>query len=140
MQQIVKVIFLACAVFYLAACAVRPQPQVEQAVSENPAVVALVDSARAAADTGRFDSASATLERALRIEARNPKLWHELALIRMQQGHHQQAASLAAKSNAWAGNDTRLRSRNWRVIGEARARVGDWEAAQKAFNKAENLQ
>jgi cytochrome c-type biogenesis protein CcmH/NrfG len=66
-------------------------------------------------------SAAATLERALRIEPRNPRLWHELARVRLRQGDYSQAESTAARSNAWSGADSELRAANQRIIEEARA-------------------
>ena len=65
--------------------------------SGNRAVIALLDRAQADAGAGRPDAASATLERALRIEPRNARLWHELAQLRLAQGQYAQAISLAAK-------------------------------------------
>ena len=72
-----------------------PSPQVP---SENPAVASLVNSARADVAAGRLTHAAAALERALRIEPRNPRLWHELARVRLMQGDYGQAESVAARS------------------------------------------
>ena len=88
--------------------------------SENIAVAGLMDTARADVAANRLGSAAATLERALRIEPRNPRLWHELALVRLKQGDYAQAESTAQRSNAWAGADSDLRSANQRIIEEAR--------------------
>ena len=65
--------------------------------------------------------AAASLERALRIEPRNPRLWHELAVIRLRQADYGQAESLAARSNTYAGADAELRAANQKVISDARA-------------------
>jgi Tfp pilus assembly protein PilF len=89
---------------------------------ENIAIAGLMDSARADAAAGRLPTAAATLERALRIEPRNPRLWQELARVRLKQGEYAQAESMAARSNSWAGNDSALRAENARIIEEARAR------------------
>jgi cytochrome c-type biogenesis protein CcmH/NrfG len=105
-------------------------------VSDNNAVTVLADAARADAANGKLDAAVASLERALRIEPRNPALWHELAKLRLQQGQYQQAEGLAAKSNGWAGGDRILRAENWRIIGQARLKRGDYPGAQSAFDKA----
>lgn len=86
----------------------------------NIAVAGLMDTARADVAANRLGSAAATLERALRIEPRNPRLWHELALVRLKQGDYAQAESTAQRSNAWAGADSDLRSANQRIIEEAR--------------------
>lgn len=121
----------------LAGCAgmLPPAPEARP-VSDNNAVVALMDSARADIASGKLDAAVAPLERALRIEPRNPVLWQELARLRLQQGQYQQAEGLAARSNGWAGNDKVLRAENWRLIGEARLKRGDHQGAQAAFDKA----
>lgn len=88
------------------------------------AVTALLDTANQQTRTGKLDSAAATLERALRLEPRNPELWTRLAEIRLQQGNYEQAASLAAKSNNLAGGNTTLINRNQGIIEQARQRKG----------------
>jgi Flp pilus assembly protein TadD len=88
---------------------------------ENVAIAGLMDSARKDASSGKLGSAAATLERALRIEPRNPRLWHELALVRLRQTDYAQAESLAARSNTYAGADSELRAANQKVISDARA-------------------
>ena len=81
-----------------------------------------MESARTDAAAGRLPSAAASLERALRIEPRNPRLWQQLARVRLQQGDFAQAESLAARSNSFAGGDTALRAENQRIIEQARRR------------------
>ena len=88
---------------------------------ENVAIAGLVESARADAAAGRLPTAAASLERALRIEPKNPRLWQELARVRLQQGDLAQAESLAARSNSFAGGDSALRAENQRIIEQARA-------------------
>lgn len=105
-------------------------------MSDNNAVVALMDNARSDIAGGRLDAAVAPLERALRIEPRNPRLWQELARLRLQQGQYQQAEGMATRSNSWAGNDKFMRAENWRIIGEARLKRGDAAGAQTAFDHA----
>ncbi len=132
---------LAAIALTLSACGMLPtadEPVLP--VSSNNAVIALVDSARSENTSGRLDMSAATLERALRIEPRNPGLWHELAKTRLQQGNATQAISLAAKSNAWSGDNKTLRAANWRLIGEARTQLGDSSGAQTAFDTAAQLQ
>ena len=85
------------------------------------AIAGLMDSARKDASSGKLGSAAASLERALRIEPRNPRLWHELAVVRLRQADYTQAESLAARSNTYAGSDSELRAANQRVISDARA-------------------
>ena len=103
--------------------ATPPSPPVlRPAARESTAVASLMDSARADTVAGRLANAAATLERALRIEPRNPRLWQELARLRLQQGEFAQAESMAARSNTWAGADSALRAENQRIIDDARNR------------------
>jgi len=96
-------------------------PPATQPPSENIAVAGLMDTARADVAANRLGSAAASLERALRIEPRNPRLWHELAKVRLKQGDYAQAESTAQRSNTWAGSDGDLRAANQLIIEDARA-------------------
>lgn len=111
-------------------------PGLAPRTSQNAGVLALVDQAEREISAGQFQAADASLERALRIEPRNPVLWQKLAQVRFEQGEYRQAKNLAAKSNAFAPDDRRLRADNWRIIGQARQKQGDLEGAQSAFEKA----
>lgn len=117
-----------------------PEPAPLPPPSGNRAVIALLDRAHLDAGAGRPDAASATLERALRIEPRNARLWHELAQLRLAQGQYAQALSLAQKSNSFAGAQKQLQAMNWRVIGEARIAQGNADAGQKALKRAAELE
>jgi predicted Zn-dependent protease len=120
--------------FLLAACATQAPSPVETptpspvpaapAKQENAAIAGLMDGARSDAAAGKLGSAAATLERALRIEPRNPRLWHELAKVRLRQSDYTQAESLAARSNTYAGSDGELRAANQKIISDARAAGG----------------
>ncbi|MGW8183786.1 MAG: tetratricopeptide repeat protein, partial [Burkholderiales bacterium] len=77
---------------------------------------------------------------ALRLEPRNPRLWQELARVRLKQGEYAQAESLAARSNSWAGGDRQLRAENWRLIAQAREARGDAAGARAALETAERQQ
>ncbi len=105
--------------------------------SSNSAVVALLKKSDNQSAAGQLDAAGASLERALRIEPRNPALWQRLARVRLEQGDYLQAENLAAKSNTLAGGDRRLRAENWRIIGEARSKRGDRAGAKAAFDRAD---
>ena len=75
----------------------RPVPKSD--MSGNKAVIALLDRAQIDNEAGQREAAGASLERALRIEPRNPWLWLELAQLRLAQGQYAQAITLARKSN-----------------------------------------
>jgi predicted Zn-dependent protease len=119
---------------------INPEPAPKPAVSGNPAVIALVDRARLDSGAGQRDSAGAALERALRIEPRNPWLWQELAQLRLNQGQYAQAVSLAQKSMSFSGQDKPLRGLNWRIIGNARIAQGNAVAGEQAFKRAAELE
>jgi Tfp pilus assembly protein PilF len=129
-----KIAFLLL-VILVAGCATAPEPAPEPAPPaeappeapqrrENIAIAGLMESARADSAAGRLANAAASLERALRIEPRNPRLWQELARVRLKQGEYAQAENLAARSNSWAGSDSALRSENQRLIEQAREAAG----------------
>jgi predicted Zn-dependent protease len=83
--------------------------------------------------------AAAVLERALRIEPRNPLIWQRLARLRLQQDMPRQAESLAAKSNSLAAGDSFLLADNWRLIASAREQQGDRAGAEAARRRAAAL-
>ena len=102
----------------------------------NTAVVALLATAREAERARRYGRAAAALERALKVEPRNPRLWHRLATIRYRQGRHPAAEALARRSMSLSPGDVKLDSRNWRVIAAARHGQGDEDGAREALRRA----
>lgn len=116
---------------------IAPVPRSE--MSGNRAVIALLDRAQTDNESGQRDAAGASLERALRIEPRNPWLWLELARVRLVQGQYAQAITLARKSNSFAGRQNRVQSENWQVIGNARVAQGDAAGAEQAFKLSAEL-
>jgi len=118
----------------LAACVTAPPTPAP--VSDNVAVRALVDQADADSQAGRLDNAVAGLERALRIEPKNPRLWLALARQRFLQGDAAQAEQLAERALSWSGDDRELRAAGWRQIAEARAARGDAAGAREADERA----
>ena len=114
-----------------------PLPSSSPGHAESPAIASLMDSARADNAAGRLANAAASLERALRIEPRNPRLWQELSRVRLSQRDYVQAESCAARSNSWAGSDDgALRADNWRLIAQAREARGDADGARAALDAA----
>jgi predicted negative regulator of RcsB-dependent stress response len=136
MTSIGRPVIVLIATLFLASCAMM-QPAAPPEPSSNTAVQALLNKAHDQTAAGRMDAAGANLERALRIEPRNPVLWQELARVRLDQRQYRQAENLAAKSNALSGGNRYLQAENWRIIGEARNRRGDREGARAAFKEAE---
>lgn len=115
----------------------RKYPTSLDAVS-GPAVVSLVEQANGAAQQDRYQTATAVLERALRIEPRNAFVWARLAEMHLKAGDLQQAAATADRANSLARGNPYLEVRNWRTIAEARRAQGDHAGAQAASQKAEH--
>lgn len=137
----------------LAACAATPEPRDAAAPPgvpgeagatlqhrvDNRAVALLWARAEQARRADRLEDAVTALERALRLEPGDAVLWSRLAELRLRQSDYADAESLAAKSNALAGEQRLLRYRNWLLIAEARARQGDAEGAAEARARADAL-
>ena len=104
-----------------------------------PAVVALLDTAERQANAGDLEAASASLERAIRIDPRNAVLWYHLATVRLAQGDAQAAEQLAAKSNSLAPGNSVQQARNWRLIARARTAQQDVAGAAAAEQRARAL-
>ena len=126
----------------------RPLPsETEQApiavpqkpVGSGGAVVALLGQADRYRSSGDSSNEAATVERALRIEPGNARLWSRLSAIRLEQGRPQQTEQLALKSNALAKGDQRLQATNWRLIARARWALNDSDGARRAERKASDL-
>ncbi|MEA2079080.1 MAG: tetratricopeptide repeat protein [Pseudomonadota bacterium] len=103
------------------------------------AVVALLDRADVYHQSGDIGNEAATIERALRIDPNNARLWNRLAAIRLDQGQPRQAEQLALKSNALSRGDRRLQAQNWRLVAKARWSVNDSAGARAAEKKARDL-
>lgn len=137
MKIVTRWVFILITALFLGGCAALQTDMPPTQPSDNAAVIVLLNKAKNQSAAGRMDEAGANLERAMRIEPRNPVLWHELARVRLEQGQYRQAENMAAKSNMLVGTNRYLRAQNWRIIGEARSRRGDVQGARKAFEKAE---
>jgi predicted Zn-dependent protease len=117
------------------------QPKsVPMAVRSSPAVVALLGQAENQANSGDLEAAASSLERAIRIEPRNPLLWYHLATVRLAQQEAAQAEQLAVKSNSLAAGNRLQQSRNWRLIARAREALGDGTGARAAERRARELE
>jgi Tfp pilus assembly protein PilF len=124
------ILILNLAILLAGCTAYAPQP------SESTAIVSLINQAAQYRSSGDFAAASTSLERALRIEPRNPQLWYQLAQVRIDQQQYRQAENLAQKSNTLSQNNPRLRRLNWLLISRARSLSGDQQGAENALRKA----
>ena len=107
--------------------------------AQPPAVVALLQQAEQQANAGDLESAAASLERAIRIDPRNPVIWFHLATVRLSQGEPSQAEQLATKSNSLAPGNYAQQSRNWLLIAQARRQMNNTSGAAVAERRAREL-
>ncbi|HXQ31552.1 MAG TPA: hypothetical protein VN790_06265 [Steroidobacteraceae bacterium] len=94
-----------------------------------PAVRSLVTQAHAQVAHGDLPGASASLDRALRIEPTNPLLWIELGRLRLAENDAHQAEGCGRKALALASGDKSARAQAGRVLADAlRAQQRNQEA------------
>lgn len=104
---------------------------------KNPAVAELTEQAERAEAAGDLDQAAVFLERAMRIQPRDPELLQHMAEVQLQRGQYQQALSFATRSHDTGPRVGELCARNWRTMGLAHERLGDLRAAGQAMDRAE---
>jgi len=102
----------------------------------SPAVSALASSANQNSHSGNIESATTTIERAIRIEPRNATLYYKLALLRLKQSKPHLAEDLAKKAALLASNDTQLKKHSWLLVARAREMQGDLKGGKEARAKA----
>ena len=103
---------------------------------QNPAVKQLVAQAKSAENAGKLDQASGYLERALRIQPRDPQLLQHMAEIKLQKEDYQQALNFAVRSYDIGPRVGEICSRNWRTISVAREHLDDSNGASDAEARA----
>jgi len=91
----------------------------DSGASMGKAANSLLEKAESQQQDGDLSGAASTLERAVRIESRNPLLWNRLANVRLQQGHSDLAVEFASKSSEFAGSDEALKQNNSEIIDKA---------------------
>lgn len=111
-------------------------PEPRAAREEVAAVAALIETAREAEKARRYGRAAALLERALRVDPRDPRLWARLASVRHGQGRHAEAEALALRSLSLRSGDRGLDAGSWRIVAAARRARGDEEGAREALRRA----
>ncbi len=104
-----------------------------------PAVQSLMSDARGALSSNHPDQALPLLERALRIEPRNPFVLQMLAKTHLALGHNEDAEGFAEKSNSIAHENPYVQVENWKVIAATRQAAGDVSGAERAQGRVEEL-
>jgi len=103
---------------------------------EGKAAATLLAGARQNFQTGQFSQAEMMLERALRLEPRNARLWHEMAQVKYGQKDYKQVVQFCIKSKSLAGKDYDLIRQNWLLMEKAYLQLGETEKARQARSKA----
>jgi tetratricopeptide (TPR) repeat protein len=106
----------------------------------NPAVTELSEAALAAEQQGDLDQAALLLERALRIQPRDPELLQHMAEIRLERGEWEQAESFAARSFDVGPRVGEICQRNWRTMALARERLQRYDEAADARERLQGCQ
>lgn len=108
-----------------------PAPPLVREYHLGAATRSLVAEARNAANRGDLPAASMTLDRALRIEPRNPLLWIEIGRLRLAENDARQAEGCSRKALSLATGDRGTQSQAGRVLADAlRAQRRNQEARE----------
>ncbi|WP_446811820.1 tetratricopeptide repeat protein [Methylomonas sp. 2BW1-5-20] len=124
------------------ATAAVPRFSIEDATIPNgtpPAVLALISESDRSRNSGDLDAAVVVMERALRIDSRNPTLTYKLAQLRIKQNKPQLAEELAGKAALLAGGNLDLKRKSWLLIAEARQMQQNPQGAKEAKAKADSF-
>jgi hypothetical protein len=95
-----------------------PPPPVTPPPSRS-ATNALLQQGRQQAATGNYPLATATLERAVRINPRDAELWLELGRVKLRQGDRVQAQNMGRRALSLSGSNASLRARCQALISAA---------------------
>ena len=85
---------------------------------------ALLEQGRSQRLAGEYVQASATLERALRVEPQQPAIWLELGELRFEEGNLPQAEQMARKALSLSPEGSRAHQQALRLIEDARRAAG----------------
>ncbi len=105
---------------------------------KNSAVQELLADAGAAETSGDYSQAAVLLERALRIQPRNPEILQQMAEIQLQQRDYGQALNFAVRSYDIGPRVGEICNRNWRTISVAREHLRDRKGSAEAEQRARN--
>jgi Flp pilus assembly protein TadD len=102
-------------------------------------LVRLMDDAKDQMHRRKYSQAYQTVEKALGISPSDAELWSILAEIQLKRGYLGQAEQMARKSIQLEAHDKTLRANNFRIIAEARKRMGDIRGSTAAAEEMRKL-
>jgi len=94
----------------------------------------LLQQSRAQSRSGNYVQATASLERAIRIEPMQPILWLELGRVRLLEGDYIQAEQFGRKASSLAAGDPSVESSSLQLIGDALRGQGRYEEANQLLS------
>lgn len=112
----------------------RENSIIDVAALRDPGAAALQEAAKREEQSGHYDQAAATLDRALKISPQSPDLLQERAEVAIRLGDYPSAEKLAHESWSLGPKLGSLCARNWQTVVEVRRQVQDEvgvETAQK---------
>ncbi len=156
MERKIKYLLVAVLVVMLSACAgYSPVPAADREVEtrvrtpasqksegvqvfplQNPAVKELMADAGHAETAGDYNQAAVLLERALRIQPRDPEILQQMAEVQLQKENYEQALNFAVRSYDIGPRVGEICDRNWRTISVARDHLGDHDGSVLAEKRA----
>jgi hypothetical protein len=107
-------------------------PQRSTPKAQNPAVVALIDSAQAQQSKGDLNGAQSSLQRAQRISPRDPEVYYELAKIHRDLGDLGLAEQVALKGVSVVEGQASQSKQFWSLIAEIRDLAGNKRGSEQA--------
>ncbi len=112
-----------------------PEPPAPPAKTTGPAA-SLIEAGRKQLAAGQTDQAETTLERAIRIDPRNPLVWHTMAQVQYNQDNFAKAVQFCLKANTLLPPTSSLRRANWELLADAYQHLGEKAKAQEALAEA----
>ncbi|MDT8370907.1 MAG: hypothetical protein RQ783_02815 [Gammaproteobacteria bacterium] len=107
-------------------------PKTNAPFKQNPAVIALIDTAQQQQQKGDLYSAQTSLQRAQRIAPRDPQIYYELAGIHRDLRDYDLAEQVALKGISIVQGQAQQLHRFWTLIAQIRADSGDRKGASQA--------
>lgn len=123
MLILVAIVLNGCASPRKAAPPLPPGPVAPPSMEYKPVVgpaAALYAEAEKALQAGRPAESEMLLERALRIEPRNPYYWHTMAQVKYRQGQYRETVQFCLKSDSLARKQPQLLARNKELLRQAK--------------------
>jgi Tfp pilus assembly protein PilF len=106
----------------------------------SPAMAALIQDADESIEQQQWGRALFILERALRVDAKQPEVWTRMAVTYLGKAEPEQALQMARRSNSYARSKPELQSYNWLLISRAYRALDQPQAADSAAAKSQQLQ